>query len=347
MKVAIIGGGAAGLVQALLLQKRNIDVTVFEKLQERPKFKRIIGLDFHSLTILKDLELLEEVEKIGFKIEKANVYENDVQIASVSLKEVNPQFPYFLTISLSELEAFLETRILKIEKGMGVLKVQSGKVILENGIDQDFDLVIAADGPNSRVRDMAGIKVHKYNYPFYLEVANQKVEESEDCVRLYFEKGKSPHLRFPYSKDHVQVIRPIYKDLPAIDQKKTLKGENETIIQVYLDKFVCKTFYKDKVLLLGDSAHHMTPFGGRGLNLAFEDALHYAEAIKHGKIEKEAKRRRKVGKKVVFETHLLAKMASRANGLLLWSFKFFDRHSKFFTRIIKMHLNITKGKKAA
>jgi len=37
--------------------------------------------------------------------------------------------------------------------------------------------------------------------------------------------------------------------------------------------------YKDKIVLLGDSAHAMVPFYGQGMNAAFEDCLFLDEVL--------------------------------------------------------------------
>jgi len=348
MKVAIIGGGAAGLMQAIQLQNRNIEVTVYEKLLERPNFTRVVGLDFRSLRTLKRLRILKPVLEIGYKVSGSFIYENDHLIAALNLDEINDEFPYFLSISLSVFETFLETQVKNLVKGVTVKLIESkdGKkrITLEDGSSAEYDLVVGADGVKSIVRKFAGIKIKKSKYPFKLEIANQRVRVKEERAQIYFEKGKTCMLRFPYSDNHVQVIRVLSDKRKPISDAKTNIGENENLFVLELDKFLANTFYRDGILLLGDAGHHMTPFGGRALNLSIEDTNHYAKAIVEGKIEKAAKARRKRAKTVILETHILAKTVSKGSKMVLWLFKFFGSHPHFFNKMLKMHLNITKGK---
>jgi 2-polyprenyl-6-methoxyphenol hydroxylase-like FAD-dependent oxidoreductase len=347
MKVAIVGGGAAGLLQALMLQQKGVDVEVFEKLKERPSFKRIVGLDFRSLRTLKDLKILDEVIEIGYKISSAFIFENDQLIASLYMDKVKTDVPFLLTISLSDFETLLESKIRKLNKGVSLTEIhkKGGAQVLnfDDGQSFEYDLVIGADGPKSFVRNLMKIPSSYYQYPFSLEVSNQRVDEQEERVQMYFEKGRTCHVRFPHSKDHVQVIRVLSDKLPSIDKVKTIKGENESEFEVKLDKSLAKTFYKEGVLLLGDAAHHMTPFGGRALNLTVEDAKQYAQAIAGGTIEAVAKIRRARAKRVILETHFLAKFVSRGSKWVLRGFKFLNNHPVIFSKMLRMHLNITKG----
>ncbi len=345
MKVAIIGGGAVGLLQAILLEKEGVDVTVYEKLIERPSFKRIVGLDGKSLSVFDELGFVDEVIGLGKKICNAKVYHDDKTIADFSLERIHRDYPFFLTFSLSDLEVLLESKVKNIKKGMILKGIEKNGLIFSDGSKVIPDLIIGADGSNSCVRSLAGIKTKEFTYPFTLEIANQRVDKEERMIQLFFEKGKTAALRFPYSLNHVQVIRVMDPKHPSIDKKKTVRGEDESVFNLLLEKKLAATFFQDRVLLLGDAAHHMTPFGGRGLSLSIQDAKIYAKSILDGSLKKTARRRRLLARRVILETHIIAMMEARGRWLMIIMFKAVNRLQIVFNKLMSLHVNIIKGRK--
>ena len=205
--------------------------------------------------------------------------------------------------------------------------------------------MIACDGANSPVRKMFNIEVDSYTYPFKIEVLIQKREQRvDDCPEMMFESGKTFLLKIPYSNDRAQVVRVIDPKKPPIEMSKIPKGEIEFSAKIPLEKKLSKTFYKNRVLLLGDAAHKMTPFGGRGLNLSIADAKNYASSIDQDleNLNKEAQNRRKIAKKVLRETHFLANNIGRGRIFVVFAIKFLNRYKKFFSKFFLAHLNITK-----
>lgn len=73
-KVLIAGGSLVGLGLALALERAGIDYELFEKGQFAPQLGASIGLHPHSLRILDQLGVWEDIEREIIPLEDRNHY---------------------------------------------------------------------------------------------------------------------------------------------------------------------------------------------------------------------------------------------------------------------------------
>lgn len=82
----------------------------------------------------------------------------------------------------------------------------------------------------------------------------------------------APELLMEFFKREYADVIPLMPDL----EKEFFSNPNSTITQVKGGPW----HYGDKVLLMGDSAHAVTPFYGMGMNVGFEDCIVFMELLK-------------------------------------------------------------------
>lgn len=177
----------------------------------------------------------------------------------------------------------------------------------EQGIETGFDLIVGADGAWSKVRN--ALTEQK---PFFSGVAGYNLSisnaaETAPAVSKFvnrgsifsFSDGKSINAQQLGSGD-IDVHAWLTQDTP-LDSKKI--PSKDDVLKHYADwtpklrdmlhacngEIKCRSLYmhtvgsrwdhRPGITMIGDAAHLMTPFGGEGVNLAFQDALRLATTI--------------------------------------------------------------------
>ena len=327
-KVAIIGGGPGGLTLARLLQLKDVDVKVYER--DLNKNARVQGspLDLHEesgLAALRKANLLEEFKKNFMpgadrkKImnEDAEVFYSDHDTKSVDNfghEHFRPEIDRgvlrkMLLGSLDPQTVIWDSHFSSMERqGEGWL------LHFKNQPDVYADVVIAADGANSKLRPyITDIK------PFYsgilmLEGNIYDAEKSAPRISALLNGGKimafgkeknilmgqkangeigfyasfkaeenwaaNSKLNFSDSAQILDWFKKEYSDWSSIWYELF---ENTT------PPFVPRPIYcmppdqtweaLPNLTMIGDAAHVMPPFAGEGVNMAMLDALELADCL--------------------------------------------------------------------
>lgn len=337
--VAIVGGGMGGLLLARLLQLQNINVKVYER--DLNSKVRVQGspLDLHDDSGLIAMEkggLLDEFYKnIRPNASKARIVNQNLElkfdehsITKISTEEIiNPSKDSLQDISKprpeidrSELRAILlhslrtetmvwDSQFLSMEK-----ENNGWRLFFKNGINTYADLVIGADGANSKIRHYvstlkpiySGITMiegtiynAKKNAPnlFEFSKGGKVLALGNEQTIMYGTKGDGSLMFLLSSKILENWISE--NDLDFKDNQKIFEWFKE----VYQDwssdwhelfmsdelYFIPRPQYyfsqnqswetQENVTIIGDAAHRMPPFAGKGANLAMLDAVELADFL--------------------------------------------------------------------
>lgn len=327
-KIAIVGGGPGGLTLARLLQLKGVDVKVYER--DINKDVRLQGgaLDLHTesgLAALNKAGLLNEF-KARYRpgAELTRVVDSQAKIhsdqhsegtnANFGDKDHRPEIDRgplrdILLNSLKPDTVVWDTHILSIEQ-IG----NSWELAFKNGERVIADIIIGADGANSKIRPFVTDIKPYWTGITMLEGSIKDAKKTAPIIHDLLKGGKifaygnektlivsskgDGSLGFAIScktnefwhkesgidfKDNKQVLAWFKKTFPEwssvwwelFDSEKTLFIPRPQYCMPLNQKWQAKS----NITLIGDAAHWMPPFAGEGVNMAMLDALQLSESL--------------------------------------------------------------------
>ena len=103
----VIGGGAVGLLAALCLDDRDVQVRLVNAEGRRPVRGYACGLHAATLPLLDELGLLSRVLEVGHRIDRIAVYRDAERIGTADLGCLGGPFPHALSLRQCDLEDIL------------------------------------------------------------------------------------------------------------------------------------------------------------------------------------------------------------------------------------------------
>ncbi|SDP96080.1 2-polyprenyl-6-methoxyphenol hydroxylase [Mucilaginibacter sp. OK268] len=322
-KIAIVGGGPGGLTLARLLQMNGANVKVYERDINKDARAKGATLDLHEESGLKALHeagLMDafnanfrpDADRVRVMDKQANIIldEHDAPKRPMDRPEIDRgPLQNILLDSLLPGTVVWDSHFLSLSP-----EDTSWKLEFKNGISVIADIVIAADGANSKLRPyITPIK------PFYSgvtaiegavhhsETASPKIHQllkggkifamgSEKSL-IVSSKGDGSLVFYPGLKidenwakdsgidftDKAQVLawfKTAYADWDSVWQELF---ENASYAFVPRPQY-CMPFDQTwealpNLTMLGDAAHLMPPYAGEGVNMAMLDALELSQCL--------------------------------------------------------------------
>ncbi|MEO8759838.1 MAG: NAD(P)/FAD-dependent oxidoreductase [Bacteroidia bacterium] len=320
--IAIVGGGPGGLTLARLLQMQGVDVKVYER--DLDKHARLIGspLDMHDesgMAALRKADLLEEF-KNNFRVgadkklivnERAEIFFSDHEtklLENFGSEHFRPE------IDRSKLRDILleslQPETVMWDSHFVSMEVQNEGWVLhfKNASSAYADIVIAADGANSKIRPYITNIQSFYSGVTMLEVNINSAEKNTPHINDFLKGGKI--MAFGNSKCLLGGQKSIgeigfYASF-KIDEKWSIsngldysnrsqmlewfKNEYAEWSSIWYElfenaetPFIPRPIYCmplnqtwkafSNLTMIGDAAHAMPPFAGEGANMAMLDAL--------------------------------------------------------------------------
>lgn len=177
-------------------------------------------------------------------------------------------------------------------------------IVLEDGRSISAALVVAADGANSKVRELAGFETKEWDYEHQAIVTTVKTElpHAATAIQRFMDEGTLAFLPLQQGVDSgdsqrycsiVWSVLPTFaqslmamddadfaKHLQAAIENKLGKIEHlETRYSFPLRQRHAVDYVQPGIALIGDAAHTIHPLAGQGVNLGFLDAKALAEEV--------------------------------------------------------------------
>ena len=315
LSVAIIGAGMGGLAAAAMLLRKGMDVAVYE---QAPAFARLgagIQQGPNAVKALRGIGLEERLRDVAYRPEKTS-YRKAVDGEVMWEREQGDLFeqkygaPHLL-LHRAELHAALASAVPEahINLGKAMTGFEQGadgvRISFADGTTADADVMIAADGVHSIVRDavagpgeqrFTGRVAYRTTFPaslmngreiegstkwmaedrhiviYYLNEAHDEIyfvtstPEPAFNLESWSTKGDMDELRAAYAGFHPEV-RAVMEACPSAHKWALITREP------------LPTWHKGRIALLGDACHPMTPYMAQGAGMAIEDAAILARCL--------------------------------------------------------------------
>jgi len=300
-RAEIAGAGLAGLTAAVALSQRGWKVRVHE---QAPRLREIgagLYLKANGLRALGTLGVLEKVRQSGVRLERMDLH--DVGTDRWLVRRLD-QFDV-MTVARPALYD-----ILKDAAGAGGVELVAnsrvvrawpdGRIELDSGRELTGDLIVAADGANSVLRDGLGLlrrrrvlaegatrlmiprsedtasPVSIEHWSGRLRLLVTPCSSVETYVALMGPESEQRARRLPVDTEYWGSAFPEARSV--VDRLPAEEGVHHVNMTIS-----CKAWHLGRVCVLGDAAHAQPPNLGQGAGLAIANATELALTLDKGR----------------------------------------------------------------
>lgn len=308
----IAGGGPAGLMLGYLLARAGVKVIVLEKHADFLRDFRGDTVHPSTLEVMVELGLIDRFLKLPHqKVRKLGGMVGDTPVAIADFSHLPVRERYiammpqwdFLNFMAAEAEQFPGFTLLMSTQATDLVQ-ESHRVVgvrakgAEGEIEIRADLVVAADGRGSVLRDRAALVVEDLGAPmdvlwFRLPALPEDVAETmgrftAGAVFVLIFRGDYWQCAYVIPKGQLEKIKaaglPAFRD--AVGRFSTFGPQRAEAIASWDDVHLLSVrvdrlqqWFRPGFLCIGDAAHAMSPIGGVGVNLAVQDAVAAANIL--------------------------------------------------------------------
>lgn len=304
LKVLVVGGGSGGMAAAIALSRIGVGVDVIDINEQWGMLGAGLTITGPTLRALHALGVLDDIKKNGYTGDGIQVrdYASGEPIRLLDTPLVEAGVPSSGGIMRPQLHEALakHMRQAQVPVRLGITvdelaqDAQGVTVRFSDGSSGRYDLVLGADGVNSKVRGMIFPDAPRAEYTGQ-NVWRVTVPRPASIERRTFFLGGPCKVGFTPVSDTemymfvLETAPKLFRDesnlhLPL---KELLQGYGGEVAQVRdaltaqdrinfrpLEAFVLPApWYRGRVLLIGDAAHPTTPQLASGAGMAIEDAL--------------------------------------------------------------------------
>jgi 6-hydroxynicotinate 3-monooxygenase len=313
-RIAVIGAGLGGATVAAFLQREGFEVRLYEQAKAFERIGAGIHVSANVMKVLRHLDAEHQLSQIGIHPDKftSRKWDTGEALFELPLGETGEQKygASYITVHRGDLHAAILDKVLPgtIAFSKQLVDVTSDRgtahLHFSDGSTADADVVIGADGVNSKLRDavagpsksrFVGAVAHRAIYPSSLLAGM----ELRNCTKWW---GPNSHILIYYieqSRDEIYLVTSAKGEwhsqkawefcsrdevMPAFDGfhpevRKVIETAPQLTKWPILDIEPIDQWSKDNLVLLGDACHAMTPYMASGAAMAIEDAAVLARCL--------------------------------------------------------------------
>ncbi|HPF79015.1 MAG TPA: FAD-dependent monooxygenase [Alphaproteobacteria bacterium] len=317
-EVLIIGGGIAGLSLATLLGKAGLSAIVVEQRNfpipnKIELYGRTAALMGGSINILKALGVWDDIKSRTAPLKTMRIIDD----SNPNIDPVQIDFPateigkdsYGQNIPNNMLHQILAETVEKLPT-VTLLQLKTLEkfthdthgvtALLDDGMEITANLIVGADGRNSKVREQAGIGAKEKIYDQKAITVVVEHSKSHNFISTEHHRPGGPFTTVPMpdqdGKHHSAIVW-VEKADDADEYIKMDKSSMENAIKIRsrgalgnikligspqcwpLKGIIADKITAARLALIAEAAHVMSPIGAQGLNLSLRDVASLAEVL--------------------------------------------------------------------
>ena len=308
-QVIVVGAGPIGLVTALGLARRGVDVTVLERAPGLSRSPRAMVYHNGVLPGLAELGILDDIDQAGFRATELGVYDHERREAvRLDLGVFEGHEPYAYNVHLGQDR--LADIALDHLGGHPGSQVVFGAIVADVTQDADgasvtayvdghltsyrADYVVATDGASSTARTVAGIEFEGLTWPERFIAVNVRYDfaglgYSDSTLVVDPVMGGvvaridgSDLWRITYHEDSALPAATVVSRMTRYFDDLLPAGASYELVQYSpytMHQRSAVTYRAGRLLLAGDAAHVTNPIGGLGLTGGLFDSYVLSEAL--------------------------------------------------------------------
>ncbi len=290
--IRINGAGPTGSLLAIGLAKLGYSIDLFDPLcaRELCSKSRAYALTHSSRRLLIDLGLWNELKPFMVPFKSLRIEDCGTnRRVRFTPKDLHPSNSHTNTIGwILDHQSLMPLILQKLEQNTLTSLCLGKKSDRVKSLNDEYNLVIAADGPRSSTRTNSKLPFWSHHYSqgcltakVHLREVNP--EEAYECFR-----PEGPLALLPLGSNDFQVVwsAPIdrcrrlasLESSAFLDQLATILPcglEPDALLDAPgsfpLELSISPKLHRDNIVLVGESGHRCHPVGGQGLNLCWRD----------------------------------------------------------------------------
>lgn len=308
-RIAIVGGGLGGTTAAILLRRAGHDVTVYEQATSLTRVGAGINMDPQTMRIMRRLGIERRLMEIGRMSETR--HSRDWDTGRITFDVPVARYPEryggcHFSIHRGDLQEVLGSvvppGVLQVGKRLAEIeeRVDSVRLIFADGTSAEADIVIGADGINSRLREIllgpeqpiyTGIVAYRAVFPTArlgdLRPADHVKWWKDDSylITYYLTRARDEFYFMtgvPEPEWGASDFAPMEADLARMrahfagfhpEVQQILAAAPSAVRWPVCERKPFPFWSRGRIVLLGDACHPMAPHMGQGAAIAIEDAV--------------------------------------------------------------------------